>query len=131
MRNTLIWGYFEIDLRSLTVSMFHSFHQIFSQLLNLGRHIKFYIELEVTSISLPNNFKHQIYHRLYQYFLWFERCIFQTFWKLHSWPKFKIVLIKKWEGISTTSHFLYSSQNSWMVVVFPIQFFSTVVVFTI
>ena len=51
--------------------------------------------------------------------------------KLHSWPKFIIVLIRKWEGNSTTSHFLYGNQNSWMVVVFPIQFFWTVVVFPI
>ena len=48
--------------------------------------------------------------------------------KKHSWPKLKIILIKKKEGNSTTSHFFMIIQNSWMVVVFPIQIFWTVVI---
>ena len=48
----------------------------------------------------------------------------------HSWPKLKIVLIKKWEGNSTTSNFFMLSQNSWMVVLCLFCFWKTLVYFT-
>jgi hypothetical protein len=49
----------------------------------------------------------------------------------HSWPKFKIVLIQKVRKKFYYFPLLYCSQNSWMVVVFPIQIFWMVIVFTI
>ena len=47
----------------------------------------------------------------------------------HSRPKFKIILIKK--VLLDTSQFYMVCQNSWMVLVFPIQIFWTLEVFTI
>ena len=62
----------------------------------------------------------------------------QNYWSFYpsepfSLDQFNVIhpVIKKWEGNSTSSHFFMVSQTSWMVVVFPIQFFWTVVVFTI
>ena len=48
--------------------------------------------------------------------------------KRHSWPKFKIVLIKKvgWKSYYCPS-FLVMWSKTWMVVVFPIQVFGHVI----
>ena len=49
-------------------------------------------------------------------------------YKMHSWPKFKIVLIKKvgWKSYYCPS-FLVMWSKTWMVVVFPIQVFGHVI----
>ena len=70
--------------------------------------------------------KAQFFYK-YDWLNWLRFKYWVSWDNIHSWPKFKIILIKKWEGNSTTSHFLYGNKNSWMVVVFPIQIFLTIV----
>ena len=78
---------------------------------------------------------HHGYHTQNEQALWVPDPELPIFWMpyirtiTHSRPKFKIILIKK--VLLDTSQFYMVCQNSWMILVFPIQIFWTLVVFTI